>query len=330
MYVLDDGADAELRENMARRPAGKKPISPGYTDTMPSRDLPSVWWWSYSPTRLIDSHCDSPAAAAARQTRELGLGTRPGLHYTVREDRRYAKAGNMQHGLRISSGDLICCFDADMVAHSDFLIRLVPHLLQHNAKLGRWQLSEEVGLVQTPQNFYNGDDQLVDDMDGKMAQLMKVFYPSFSGLGVAPCIGTGYIVQRQALEDVGGFACGLAVEDVTTSVLILVRRPDPGPPWDPRPRSLRRALSSVAWLGLAGGVCVWAWALPTPKPRPATEAVRPCPPPVSARPLSAPVRRVAVPLGHPEPRGGALPGDALRVLRPAHALVRRAGSTPDI
>lgn len=127
----------------------------------------------------------------------------------------------MQHGLRISSGDLICCFDADMVAHSDFLIRLVPHLLHHNAKLGRWQLSEEVGLVQTPQNFYNGEDPMVEEMDGKMSQLMKVFYPSFSGLGVAPCIGTGYICQRQALDDVGGFACGLAVEDVTTSVLVL-------------------------------------------------------------------------------------------------------------
>ena len=170
VYVLDDGADADLRE---------------------------------------------------RLTKELGLGTRPGLHYTVREDRRYAKGGNMQHGLRISSGDLVCCFDADMVVNPAFLLRLVPHMLHYNAAKGRWGLADDIGLVQTPQSFYNGDDPLVDAMDGNMAHLMNVFYPAYSGIGAAPCIGTGYIAQRAALDDIGGFTCGLAVEDVTTSVCLV-------------------------------------------------------------------------------------------------------------
>jgi len=169
VYVLDDGADADLRQ---------------------------------------------------RLTRELGLGTRPGLHYIVREDRRYAKAGNMQHGLRIASSDLVCCFDADMRASPDFLLRTVPHILAYDARTGRWGLSEEVGLVQTPQAFYNSDEPLTHAMDGNMRHLMRVLYPAYNGLGCAPCIGTGYICQRAALDDIGGFTCGLAVEDVTTMCLI--------------------------------------------------------------------------------------------------------------
>jgi cellulose synthase/poly-beta-1,6-N-acetylglucosamine synthase-like glycosyltransferase len=167
---------------------------------------------------VLDDGAD--ADLRARLTRELGLGTRPGLHYTVREDRRYAKAGNMQHGLRIASSDLVCCFDADMRATPDFLLRTVPHILAYDARAGRWCLSEEVGLVQTPQAFYNGDDTLALAMDGNMCQLMRVLYPAYNGLGCAPCIGTGYICQRAALDDVGGFTCGLAVEDVTTMCLI--------------------------------------------------------------------------------------------------------------
>lgn len=169
VYVLDDGADPQLRQ-------------------------------------LLTAH--------------LGLGTRPGLHYTVREDRRYAKAGNMQHGLRVASSDLVVCFDADMRASPDFLLRAVPHIMAYDARIGSWGLSEEVGLVQTPQAFYNDADGLAESMDGSMRHLMRVLYPAYNGLGCAPCIGTGYVCQRAALDDVGGFTCGLAVEDVTTMCLI--------------------------------------------------------------------------------------------------------------
>jgi hypothetical protein len=89
--------------------------------------------------------------------------------YTVREDRRYAKAGNMQHGLRIASSELVCCFDADMRCTPDFLLRTVPHILSYDARAGRWGLSQEVGLVQTPQAFYNGSDPLA------LAMLIDVF-----------------------------------------------------------------------------------------------------------------------------------------------------------
>lgn len=126
----------------------------------------------------------------------------------------------MQHGLRVSDGALVCCFDADMRPSSDFLLRVVPHILQYDQGLGRWGLSDDVGLVQVPQGFFNGDLPIVEMMDGNMRHLMRVLYPSYNGLGVAPCIGTGYVAQRAVLDEVGGFTCGLAVEDVTTMAVV--------------------------------------------------------------------------------------------------------------
>ena len=40
--------------------------------------------------------------------------------------------------------------------------------MAYDAKHGRWGLSDEVGLVQTPQNFYNGHEYMADAMDGNM------------------------------------------------------------------------------------------------------------------------------------------------------------------
>jgi cellulose synthase (UDP-forming) len=42
--------------------------------------------------------------------------------------------------------------------------------------------------------------------------------PSFSGMGCTFCVGTGYVMQRAALDSIGGYVCDCAVEDVVTAV----------------------------------------------------------------------------------------------------------------
>jgi hypothetical protein len=42
--------------------------------------------------------------------------------------------------------------------------------------------------------------------------------PSYNGMGCAMCVGTGYVMQRAALDSVGGYVCGCAVEDVVTAL----------------------------------------------------------------------------------------------------------------
>lgn len=69
-----------------------------------------------------------------------------GCEYITRSDNRHAKAGNLNQAIAQTDGDLIVVFDADFVPTQNFLTRTV----------GFFQ-DEQIGLVQTPQSFYNFD-----------------------------------------------------------------------------------------------------------------------------------------------------------------------------
>ncbi|MGO8134263.1 glycosyltransferase, partial [Rhizobium ruizarguesonis] len=63
-----------------------------------------------------------------------------------RPDNSHAKAGNMNNGLKVSSGDFIAIFDADFVPYRHFLRRTLPFFSDAT-----------IGIVQTPQHFFNTD-----------------------------------------------------------------------------------------------------------------------------------------------------------------------------
>ena len=74
-----------------------------------------------------------------------------GADYLTRPDNRDAKAGNINHAVdflrdRPDPPEFIAMFDADFVPQREFLWRTMP--LFHDA---------DVGLVQTPQHFFNHD-----------------------------------------------------------------------------------------------------------------------------------------------------------------------------
>lgn len=72
-----------------------------------------------------------------------------GVNYVERPDNRDAKAGNINHALKLLSDappDFIAVLDADFVPHRGFLSRTLA--LFHDPS---------VGLVQTPQHFFNAD-----------------------------------------------------------------------------------------------------------------------------------------------------------------------------
>ena len=69
-----------------------------------------------------------------------------GCYYIARQDRDHAKAGNLNHALNGTSGDLIAVFDTDHVPTSAFLRETV----------GFFE-NERVAIVQTPHHFYNPD-----------------------------------------------------------------------------------------------------------------------------------------------------------------------------
>jgi cellulose synthase (UDP-forming) len=66
------------------------------------------------------------------------------VHYVTRGDNAGAKAGNINHVLTKSSGDVICVVDADFVPSAAFIDEML-----------RYFTDPEVALFQAPQEFYN-------------------------------------------------------------------------------------------------------------------------------------------------------------------------------
>jgi cellulose synthase (UDP-forming) len=131
-----------------------------------------------------------------------GRGTRLWIH--DRPDNRYAKAGNLNHAIAKTSGELIVVFDADFIPTKNFLIRTVG-FFQH----------EKVALVQTPQTFYNIDPIARNlGLENVLTPEEEVFYrqiqPIRDGAGSVVCSGTSFVVRRSALEAIGGFVTGFS------------------------------------------------------------------------------------------------------------------------
>lgn len=135
-----------------------------------------------------------------------------GCEYMTRPDNLYAKAGNLNHAITKINGDLIVVFDADFVPTKNFLTRTI----------GFFQ-NEQVGLVQTPQSFFNIDPIARNlGLENILTPEEEVFYrqiqPIRDGAGSVICAGTSFVVRRSALEAVGGFVTDSLSEDYFTGI----------------------------------------------------------------------------------------------------------------
>jgi cellulose synthase (UDP-forming) len=135
-----------------------------------------------------------------------------GCEYLTRPDNRHAKAGNLNHALTKTRGELLVVFDADFVPTRNFLTRTV----------GFFQ-DPQVALVQTPQSFYNADPIARNlGLENVLTPEEEVFYrqiqPIRDGAGSVICAGTSFVVQRSALEATGGFVTDSLSEDYFTGI----------------------------------------------------------------------------------------------------------------
>lgn len=140
------------------------------------------------------------------------LAAELGCEYVTRPDNQHAKAGNLNHALPLTQGDLIAVFDADFVPTRNFLARTV----------GFFQ-GDRVGLVQTPQSFYNPDPIAYNlGLEDILTPEEEVFYrqiqPIKDGAGSVVCSGTAFVVRRSAIEAAGGFFTESLSEDYFTGI----------------------------------------------------------------------------------------------------------------
>lgn len=136
------------------------------------------------------------------------------IHVT-RSNNAHAKAGNMNNGLQISSGEFIAVFDADFVPYRHFLRRTLPFFSD-----------ESIGIVQTPQHFFNADPVQTNlGLENIWPDEQRLFFdeiaPSRDGWDVSFCCGSCSIARRKAVDAIGGFPTESITEDLLTTLSML-------------------------------------------------------------------------------------------------------------
>ena len=127
-----------------------------------------------------------------------------GVHYLTRSDNAHAKAGNINAALKVFGAhdeppDFVAILDADFVPMSDFLTRALSLTRE-----------PDVGIVQTPQNFFNPDPvqsnlALSRVWPDEQRFFFDTVMASKDAWGVAFCCGTSSVIRFKALQSIGGF-----------------------------------------------------------------------------------------------------------------------------
>jgi cellulose synthase (UDP-forming) len=141
-----------------------------------------------------------------------------GVSYLTRADNRHAKAGNLNHALGRSRGELVAIFDCDHVPTRAFL-QLTVGLLVRDPRLA---------VVQTPHHFYSSDPfERNLGTAGRLPGEGELFYgliqPGNDLWDAAFFCGSCAVLRRSALAEVGGVAVETVTEDAHT-MLRLHRR----------------------------------------------------------------------------------------------------------
>lgn len=140
------------------------------------------------------------------------LASKLDCNYIVRSDNNHSKAGNLNHAIAQTTGELIVVFDADFIPTKNFLTRTVGFFK-----------NKQLGLIQTPQSFYNTDPVALNlGLGDVLTPDEEVFYrqiqPIRDGVGGVVCSGTSFVVRRRAIEEIDGFVTNTLSEDYFTGI----------------------------------------------------------------------------------------------------------------
>ena len=141
------------------------------------------------------------------------LADRMGIRYLCRNVNTDAKAGNFNYALIKSRSPLIAIFDADMMPKENFLMHTVPYCVA----------DEKVGFVQTPQHFYRKDifQRALPRKNlphNEQDYFYQVIQRTKNSSGSVVLAGSNTLLQRAAVEAIGGFVTGTLTEDFATGI----------------------------------------------------------------------------------------------------------------
>jgi cellulose synthase (UDP-forming) len=145
-----------------------------------------------------------------------------GCQYLIRPDNSHAKAGNINHALGhlaalSSPPDFIVVLDADFVPFSNFVSRTLSPFKD-----------PAVGIVQTPQHFFNPDPiqsnlTISEVFPDEQRFFFDIIMPAKDAWGLAFCCGTSSMIRFSALRAIGGFPTDSVTEDFLLTVRLRER-----------------------------------------------------------------------------------------------------------
>ncbi|QEL13572.1 glycosyltransferase family 2 protein [Limnoglobus roseus] len=141
-----------------------------------------------------------------------------GVGCVVRPTNEHGKAGNLNYALPRTAGEYLLVIDADFELDPRFLLRALGFLL---FRIG-------IGLVQTPQHFRNPDPVQYNLFGGRAWTEEQFFFMTMAqsardSYGNAFCVGSGWVVPRARLTELGGFPQSSICEDLEITYALKAR-----------------------------------------------------------------------------------------------------------
>ncbi len=141
------------------------------------------------------------------------FATEAGVGYITRSDNAHAKAGNLNHAMKLTHGELIAIFDCDHIATRMFLQDTV----------GAFLTDPKLALIQTPHHFYSPDPiqrnlYLGRDIPAENELFYGPVQRGNDNWDAAFFCGSCAVIRRKALDEIGGFAVETVTEDAHTAL----------------------------------------------------------------------------------------------------------------
>jgi cellulose synthase (UDP-forming) len=165
----------------------------------------------YDHKKLHIYVCDDGRRASIRRLcRTCGVG------YITRPTNEHAKAGNINHALSKTSGELFAVLDADMICTKAFLKRTVGYFSD-----------EDTAFVQTPQIYYNRDmyqrSLNKKDLPNEQDFFMREVQEKRAIYNAVLHVGTNVVFRRRYVIEIGMYPTFSITEDMAVGLKLQER-----------------------------------------------------------------------------------------------------------
>lgn len=152
---------------------------------------------------------DDDTTAIAQTLIDIHRANDINIQLVRREDRNGYKAGGLDYGLTLTDAEFVAIFDADSLPQSDFLRRVIPHMVDDPA----------LGIVQTRWSFINDNYDPLTKIQALALDAHFVVEQTArqrSGL-LMHFNGTAGVLRRACIDESGGWEFDTISEDMDIS-----------------------------------------------------------------------------------------------------------------